>query len=786
MLVDVYVNGPTDDARTALEQQGMQITADSTKPGQHIVSGWLPAARAPDVARLGITRSVTPVLRPRVFGVGPGSVTSLGDLRMNGPVARSTAAVNGAGVTVGVISDSFNALGGMAQAQATSDLPPNVQILAEGPANGSDEGQAMGQLLYDTAPGVTNMLFATGFADSASGKADNIKKLVDAGARVITDDTAFIDQPFFQDGVVEQAVDAARDRGVAYFAAGGNSAREAWEEDFRPTPGQALVENFDQNGGVDTRQFLGNVPSGSAMTIITQWDEAWNSSLANGLTMRLYTAPAGGSPVVACGGACTNSNAATIPEVFLEYRNQTVSSQPLYMELSRANASTAPHIKTVFYPSFNGLAVEHPTNTATVGPDASAAAGAITLAAVDQADPGLDTAESFSSRGPLPRYFTAAGTRIAGGPILRRKPEIAAPDGGATTVFGFECLLPNRHDCFFGTSAASPAAAGVATLLWSANPALPLSELRKALTDPLNTIDCLPTIGPDDDCGAGFLLADRALAAIDRTPPVVTAILDPPTPDGDGGWYRSDVDVSWTHSDPDTPATVSGCAPAEILTDGVSTLPCSVTSAGGTTSVPVTIRHDATPPSAPGFTGIAAQTYTTSGVPPAAALGCLATDATSGVAACTVTGYDASIGTHRLTATATDRSGLSTSSTLDYTVTAVPPVPPKAASRLSIPSLSLGALRSRGLKLSLRTARASTKFVATLTAKLPGARRSSTVGRLTKTTGAAGTQSLRVTLSRRARNALARSRKVTVTAAVVATAPGATKVTLKASRSVRR
>ena len=224
--------------------------------------------------------------------------------------------------------------------------------------------------------------------------------------------------------------------------------------------------------------------------------------------------------------------------MFLEYRNQTVSSQPLYMELSRANASTAPHIKTVFYPSFNGLAVEHPTNTATVGPDASAAAGAITLAAVDQADPGLDTAESFSSRGPLPRYFTAAGTRIAGGPILRRKPEIAAPDGGATTVFGFECLLPNRHDCFFGTSAASPAAAGVAALLWSANPALPLSELRKALTDPLNTIDCLP-IGP----------TTTAAPASCRRPCASTARPGrhghprPPTPDGDGGWYHSDVDV---------------------------------------------------------------------------------------------------------------------------------------------------------------------------------------------------------------------------------------------------
>ena len=51
----------------------------------------------PEVAGLGITRSVVSVLQPRVFGVGPGSVTSLGDLRRRGPTAGSAGAVAGEG-----------------------------------------------------------------------------------------------------------------------------------------------------------------------------------------------------------------------------------------------------------------------------------------------------------------------------------------------------------------------------------------------------------------------------------------------------------------------------------------------------------------------------------------------------------------------------------------------------------------------------------------------------------------------------------------------------------------
>ena len=52
-----------------------------------------------------------------------GSVTSQGDAAMNAPTARSTYNVNGAGIKIGIISDSFNRLGTMNAGIMSGNLP---------------------------------------------------------------------------------------------------------------------------------------------------------------------------------------------------------------------------------------------------------------------------------------------------------------------------------------------------------------------------------------------------------------------------------------------------------------------------------------------------------------------------------------------------------------------------------------------------------------------------------------------------------------------------------------
>ncbi len=93
---------------------------------------------------------------------------------------------------------------------------------------------------------------------------------------------------------------------------------------------------------------------------------------------------------------------------------------------------------------------------------------------------------------------------------------------------------------------------------------------------------------------------DRGLivgAPTDSTPPGVQAVVDPAAPDGDNGFYRGDVSVTWQVTEPEGSLTVSGCDPSTISSDTPgTTLTCTATSAGGMTSKSVTIKRDATAP----------------------------------------------------------------------------------------------------------------------------------------------------------------------------------------------
>ena len=85
-----------------------------------------------------------------------GSVTSQGDSAMRASVARSLFPYTGSGVTVGLLSDSFNKstmwTDHYANDVASGDLPANVQVLADDSSSGvMDEGRAMAQIVYDSA-----------------------------------------------------------------------------------------------------------------------------------------------------------------------------------------------------------------------------------------------------------------------------------------------------------------------------------------------------------------------------------------------------------------------------------------------------------------------------------------------------------------------------------------------------------------------------------------------------------------------------------------------------------
>src|SRR5215212_3203321 len=93
----------------------------------------------------------------------------------------------------------------------------------------------------------------------------------------------------------------------------------------------------------------------------------------------------------------------------------------------------------------------------------------------------------------------------------------------------------------------------------------------------------------------------------DTTPPVITKDVTPASPDGLNGWYISDVSLTWTVVENESPASLvkTGCENQNITSDQQeTTYSCSATSDGGSAGpVDVKIKRDATKPTNVQFSG---------------------------------------------------------------------------------------------------------------------------------------------------------------------------------------
>jgi hypothetical protein len=556
VLVNVRFDAGALSSRDDLREAGSELIAASARDQRVTVA--VAPERLHAIAAVPGVAGVTPVLAPVTAAATcpSGSIVSEGDTQLRAKAAReANPGVDGGGVTVGILSDSFNQATVDEEGEPIATKAPDDVKSADLPGIGnecgqttpvavlkkeanaseaSDEGRAMAQIVHDLAPGA-NLEFASAF-NGETAFAENIGLLVKAKADVIADDVFYYEEPFFQDGPVAVAVREAVEDGATYFSAAGNDNLidaeghdiGSWETpEYRdalscPPAVQAISgENafhcLDFNPGATVDRTFGiKVKAGATLTLDLQWDEPWNGV---GTDLDAFLLDASGNRIAGAEAREDNIGVSQTPAEVLEWANESSSTKTVQLVVNRVSGGT-PRLKFALLENGEGVsATEYPRSSGEdlVGPTVfghSGSASAISVAAVpynDSSEP-----EPYSSRGPVTHDFGPVEGTSPAAPIgppgeVVSKPDLAATDCGKTTFFAF---LFSGFWHFCGTSAAAPHAAAVAALMLDAESAANPEEIRAALADSAVEVKTgVTTFGPCE-VGAGLVEAVGAIEDI--------------------------------------------------------------------------------------------------------------------------------------------------------------------------------------------------------------------------------------------------------------------------------
>ncbi len=544
VLVYVRVSGSATHASTAIENAGAKIVHVSKRYG--VETAAVSPGRLRALASLSVVASAQEALAPMYSAACPsGPVVSEGDSQLGASSARATYAVDGSGVTVGILSDSYDGLGGASAGVSTGELPgatnpctytTPVNVLEDD--SGIDEGRAMLEVVHDLAFGAT-LDFATAWTGLFE-MADNIRALRDAGAKVIADDVTYFAEPMFQKGPIDMAVDDVTSSGVSYFSSaansnlvvGGNNVGSYEAPAYRPTSCPAELDaltspygytygdchDFDPGGGVDDSSANYTLADNGYLNLNLQWAEPWNG-VDTDLDIILIDADTGD---LLASSLDANSGASGTQWPFEYtgfYQNTTGGSQNVEVIIARWSGTATPRLKYVIGRSRDITSVEYSSSNAgdVVGPTIFGHNGGqntISVAAVPYDD--STTPEPYSSHGPVTYYFGPADGITPAAPLSTplelAKPDIAATDCAQTSFFYDEGTGPPYRFC--GTSEAAPHAAAVAALMLQHDSTLVPTQIM----DRLNmTADEVANDGTSDVVGSGLINAPDAIGATPAT-----------------------------------------------------------------------------------------------------------------------------------------------------------------------------------------------------------------------------------------------------------------------------
>lgn len=482
-------------AEAALAALGMWFeTAD---PARHILQGTLPIDALDQAAALPSVVSV----RPPDYGVvSVGSVTTQGDGILRADALRNALGTAGQGVRVGVISDGVE---GLAASQASGDLPGTVNTSSCNEAPGSPapqptdpgagaEGTAMLEIVHDIAPAAE--LWFGYFGYGVGGTVLNFNQAVNclaANVDIVVDDVGWFNVgPYDGTSLVSQntanALNNPSNRIRGYYTAVANQAAQHYRETYLSS-GYGVTSGsdawtFQRFQGTATTTDAGygatlgaqcsstspgvycadivQVAAGGSFSVNLQWNDPFVGSTndydlfffdpndttggPNGTLWLASANPQGGgssSPTEAF-GVVNNHGVTTTYLILIGNYKGLAAARTFDMFINCAGCA-----------NFGGGSIHNfNTMSRSVPNQSDAGAGVVSVGAISASDPGNDTIEYYSSRGPT------ADNRV--------KPDVT----------GIDCVQVTANGGFFspfcGSSAAAPHIAALAALLLSCNPVL--------------------------------------------------------------------------------------------------------------------------------------------------------------------------------------------------------------------------------------------------------------------------------------------------------------------------
>jgi tryptophan-rich protein/subtilase family protein/Big-like domain-containing protein len=512
--------------------------------------------------------------------------------------------VIGTGIKVGVLSDSFNDLGGAAADEADGTLPSaaNIDVIKDLGSGGTDEGRAMMQIIHDIAPGAS-LAFYTAY-DSEQDFANGILALAAAGSKVIVDDVSYSDEPFFQSGLVAQAIQTVEAEGVTYVTAAGNEASNGYQAAWSPISGtydgKTLTDAESFGGSLVQTVTINTEGTGDDVPLVLEWNQAFGAATSD---LELLVFNSKGQLV----GTATNASDGEPTNPWVEY--DFSKSGTYHVAIENLSGPDPGLIKEIT--EGDGLpATISGANVGTVVGHAMTP-GAISAGAVSTADtPAFGftpVSESFSSSGAGTELLFANNGTALSSPDQLSPVAVSGVDDIQTTVSG------GLSD-FYGTSAASASLAGAAALILSANPNLTPAEVEQLMEE-----TALPMANAAVS-GAGLVQLDPAVEDVESG--IFASAIPTLTITSTGGVTNQAMQtIAGTIDAADTGLTVS-------IYDGTTLLGTATPSANGNWSKLVTLLSTqgaqaitAQATDAAGNVGTSsAVTYTLDTVPPVLAI----------------------------------------------------------------------------------------------------------------------------------------------------------------------